>query len=63
MSNSVFDMSGRATLITGAASGLGFAMAQSMAEAGASVCLTDIDGDGLEVARDRLTQISNRVET
>ncbi|MCC2097027.1 MAG: SDR family oxidoreductase [Hyphomicrobiales bacterium] len=56
-------MSGRAALVTGAASGLGFAMAQSMAEAGAAVCLADIDEAGLESAREQLNRISNRIET
>ncbi len=63
MTTNVFDMSGRAALVTGAASGLGFAMAESMAEAGAAVCLADMDSDGLDKARDHFRQISNRVET
>ena len=41
------DMSGRAALITGAASGIGRASALAFAAAGASVALVDIDGDGL----------------
>jgi len=63
VSNASFDMSGRAALVTGAASGLGFAMAESMAEAGAAVCLADIDAEGLEKAREHFGKISNRVET
>ena len=42
------DMSGRAALITGAASGIGRASAVAFAAAGASVALVDIDPDGLE---------------
>jgi NAD(P)-dependent dehydrogenase (short-subunit alcohol dehydrogenase family) len=42
------DMSGRAALITGAASGIGRASAIAFAAAGASVALVDIDNDGLE---------------
>ena len=42
------DMSGRAALITGAASGIGRASALAFASAGASVALLDIDADGLE---------------
>ena len=42
------DMSGRAALITGAASGIGRASAIAFAAAGASVALVDIDADGLE---------------
>src|SRR5215467_12210329 len=41
------DLSGRAVLITGAASGIGRASALAFAGAGASVALVDIDTDGL----------------
>ena len=41
------DLSGRAALITGAASGIGRASALAFASAGASVALLDIDGEGL----------------
>jgi NAD(P)-dependent dehydrogenase (short-subunit alcohol dehydrogenase family) len=42
------DMSGRAALITGAASGIGRASAIAFAAAGASVALVDIDAGGLQ---------------
>ncbi len=42
------DMTGKAALITGAASGLGRATALRLARAGAAVCLVDINKDGLE---------------
>src|SRR5689334_11680607 len=41
------DLSGRAALITGAASGIGRASALTFAAAGASVALVDIDVGGL----------------
>lgn len=41
------DLSGRAALITGAASGIGRASAVAFAAAGACVALVDIDADGL----------------
>ena len=41
------DLSGRAALITGAASGIGRASALAFASAGASVALLDIDPEGL----------------
>jgi NAD(P)-dependent dehydrogenase (short-subunit alcohol dehydrogenase family) len=45
-----FDVSGLRTVVTGAASGLGLAMAEAMAEGGAQVTLVDVDGDGLDRA-------------
>ena len=41
-----FDLTGRSGLVTGAASGLGLAYAEVLAEAGARVTLTDIDAEG-----------------
>lgn len=48
-----FDIAGRSALVTGAASGIGLAYAEAMAEAGAKVTLTDINGEGVarEAAR------------
>ncbi|WP_326686280.1 MULTISPECIES: SDR family NAD(P)-dependent oxidoreductase [unclassified Streptomyces] len=40
-------LAGRRCLITGAASGIGRAIAAAFAEAGAGLCLTDLDADGL----------------
>ncbi len=40
--------SGKTALVTGAASGLGRALAVSLAEAGADVALVDVDEDGLQ---------------
>lgn len=49
-----FDLSGRSALVTGAASGIGLAYAEAMAEAGASVTLADIDSEGAEREAQRL---------
>jgi NAD(P)-dependent dehydrogenase (short-subunit alcohol dehydrogenase family) len=49
-----FDISGRSAIVTGAASGIGLAYAEAMAEAGARVTLTDIDGEGAEREAARL---------
>lgn len=53
MTQALFDLAGRTALVTGAAQGLGFAMATGLAEAGAQVVLNDIQEDKLrsEVAR------------
>ena len=44
------DLSGRVALVTGAAQGFGFAAAHRLAEAGASVLLTDRRADSVEAA-------------
>ena len=44
----LFDMTGKVAFVTGAASGLGLAMAQVLAENGARVTMADINGDALE---------------
>src|SRR5215213_1834784 len=43
-------LNGRVAIVTGAANGLGRAMAQALARAGASVAFADIDGGALEAA-------------
>jgi len=50
----LFDVSGLRAVVTGAASGLGLAMAEAMADGGARVTLADLDADGLSQAADRL---------
>ena len=42
------EMSGKAALVTGAASGLGRATAMKLAAAGADLCLVDVNAGGLE---------------
>jgi NAD(P)-dependent dehydrogenase (short-subunit alcohol dehydrogenase family) len=49
-----FAIRGRSAIVTGAASGLGLAYAECLAEAGARVTLTDIDGAGAEREAARL---------
>ncbi|HKP18619.1 MAG TPA: SDR family NAD(P)-dependent oxidoreductase [Gaiellaceae bacterium] len=46
----IFDVRGTRAVVTGAASGLGFAMAEVLAEAGARVTLADVDAGRLEGA-------------
>jgi NAD(P)-dependent dehydrogenase (short-subunit alcohol dehydrogenase family) len=50
----LFDVRGARVVVTGAASGLGLAMAEVMAEGGARVTLADVDGDGLDRVAGRL---------
>jgi NAD(P)-dependent dehydrogenase (short-subunit alcohol dehydrogenase family) len=49
-----FTITGRSAFVTGAASGIGLAYAETMAEAGAKVTLADIDADGAEREAARL---------
>jgi len=54
-----FDIAGKVAIVTGAASGIGLAIAEAMAEGGAKVALLDLDQGGLEQARDRLRKIGS----
>ena len=61
MFKDLFGMAGQVAAVTGAASGLGLAMAEALAGAGATVVLLDVDAQGLEAARKSIT--AARVET
>jgi len=50
----LFDVRGTRVIVTGSASGLGFAMAEVLAECGARVTLADIDEDRLEPSAEAL---------
>jgi NAD(P)-dependent dehydrogenase (short-subunit alcohol dehydrogenase family) len=49
-----FDLGGQTVVVTGAASGLGLAIAEAMLDAGANLVLSDIDGAPLAAAAERL---------
>lgn len=55
MFKDLFGMAGQVAAVTGAASGLGLAMAEVLAGAGATVVLLDVDAQGLEAARESIT--------
>ena len=48
------DLAGRTAFVTGAASGMGLAIASSLAQAGAKVMLCDIEEPALTAAVERL---------
>lgn len=58
----LFDVSGQAAFVSGAAGGLGLAMAEVMAENGANVTMADIDVDGLEASAVRLRKAGRSVD-
>lgn len=53
--NKLFDLSGKVALVTGGAMGIGFAISQRLAEAGAAVLISDIDEKGGEAAARGMT--------
>jgi NAD(P)-dependent dehydrogenase (short-subunit alcohol dehydrogenase family) len=59
--NPIYDFTGQVALVTGAASGMGFATAQAFAEAGAAVVLSDINEPALQAATEALTAAGHRV--
>lgn len=48
------DVKGKTVLITGAASGIGYCLAEEFAKAGSTLVISDINHDGLEQAAERL---------
>ena len=52
----LFDVRGTRVAVTGAASGLGFAMAEVLADCGAHVTLADVDADRLESSTSSLAE-------
>lgn len=57
---SMFDLTGRIAVITGAGNGLGYEFAEAMAEAGADVVCSDIDLKGAERTADRVRQLGRK---
>lgn len=53
--NTMFDLKGQVAFVTGAAKGLGLAMAEIVAQSGAKVVMSDIDPKALEASIRRLT--------
>src|SRR6266478_2638981 len=60
MSSSLFDLSGKVALVSGAAQGLGRAMALALAEAGADVLLADRNAAGVQRTCDQIISLGRR---
>ena len=51
------DFEGQVAVVTGGAQGIGFAIAKGLGERGATVCLADVNPEGLDGAVGRLAQL------
>ena len=58
-----FDLNNRVALVTGASRGLGLAMAEALAEVGATVVLNGRDANTLKVAADKMRDRGLKAET
>jgi 3-oxoacyl-[acyl-carrier protein] reductase len=58
-----FDLTGRAALVTGAAGGIGSAVAEALADAGAAVLVTDLDKDAAAAVAERISSSGGRAES
>ncbi len=58
--NPQYDFSGQVALVTGGASGMGFAAARGYAENGAAVAVADVDAAAVERAAKQLTDAGHR---
>ena len=63
MASNLFDLSGKVALITGAAQGLGRAMALAVAQAGADVLLADRNETGIRQTADDIDKLGRRAVT
>ncbi|MCC7360275.1 MAG: SDR family oxidoreductase [Anaerolineales bacterium] len=57
----LFDLTGRVALVTGTAQGMGRATALALAEAGADLLITDLNGEGLAATQRDIAALGRRV--
>ncbi len=57
------ELPGRTAFVTGAASGIGFALARALAAEGMSVMLADIEASALDAALDRLAPFGDKIRS
>jgi 3-oxoacyl-[acyl-carrier protein] reductase len=60
--NRLFDLTGRSALVTGAAGGIGSAVAQALADAGAAVLVTDVNAAGAATTAERISAAGGKAD-
>ncbi len=60
MTHSLFDLTGRVALVSGAARGMGRSMAIAFAEAGADLLLTDVNAEGVQATAEHIRGLGRR---
>ena len=63
MCSKIFDLSGKVSVVSGAAQGMGKAMAVALAEAGSDMAIVDLNGEGLSETASYIESIGRSVET
>ena len=61
--NPLFDLTGRSALVTGAGGGIGAAVAQALATAGAAVLVTDISAEAAAGVAERINDAGGRADS
>jgi len=61
--SNLFDLSGRTSVVTGAAQGIGFAFSKGLASAGSAVVMVDMNAEKLEASGEKIRGLGAEVTT